>query len=735
MATLHDIQELNKQISRFGGLSKDLVVKAHIERLRALAWQHTLSALVRRYLKGNKPPFSPKGLDIAFKCELRYVYDHRADNNTVDMITGEIVGGGSKLPKITKDTDFTIDEVVDYLNNKEEYWAIYSKEDYALIKKEPVSEMESGLKNIVMVVKYDEMLAKLGMPDSGAKNCLDYFKSKMIENGIPHVIQNPYILSRVKGMAFPKLDTAFLSNGLIKKLGDSRRVEAGLRYLLDTKVAQGNTAINVNEFLSEAEDLLGLAASNIETFLEKLVNSPEYQDIVIKKEEGESIQKKRNFKILEYNEKKMVTIPRIAAMEDNIANSIRLLQNQFSLPVPWAEPEWIKMDDPQKATMDIVVSNAFSIMIGGPGRGKATMLRIAVAAAEAAGYDVILCAPTGNAAQRMTESTGKQATTIHRMLSIPMVTPINKKTWIFIDEASMLDVELAEKVIGLASANSLNKSMRCTLVGDKRLLPPTSFGNVLHDCIASGSVPVGELVAMHGSAHGSGVHMLTDDIIKGNINPLTDYKGVDFTDVDFFRDCAEPAVDLAKFIKTQEDTHGHSFQAICSAHGGDLGVEAINKAIRDVINPKTPFTKVIYTGEGEFRLGDKIIQTVNNPELEVYNGEIGVIEDIITSDNGMLVQVNLEGRSITYKKEHVKDLELGYCLTVHKAQGLQFKGVFMIIPRASKFTNVNLVYTGITRTSVKLHIVSTEKEWKKACTTVADERCTLLAHMLKGGQM
>jgi hypothetical protein len=147
MATIQDIRDLNKQISRFGGLSKDLIVKAHIERLRALAWRYALANSVRRYLKGNRPPFSPIGLDIAFKCQLWAVYNNRADNDTVDMVTGEIVKGGSKLPRITKDTDFTIDEVVDYLNNKEKYREIYSKEDYALIKKEPESEMESGLRS------------------------------------------------------------------------------------------------------------------------------------------------------------------------------------------------------------------------------------------------------------------------------------------------------------------------------------------------------------------------------------------------------------------------------------------------------------------------------------------------------------------------------------------------------------------------------------------------------------
>lgn len=575
----------------------------------------------------------------------------------------------------------------------------------------------------VNIQKLADVIADYDVSFGMAKNVYDHFIRKnkySMDVTINKIRSNPYLLSRVSGISFSSLDKV-----LSKTLGMTfvGRLHAGLVHTLERRIANGDTCAPIDGYISEAAENLNITQESMRKVVAKFVMEDS---------------RDKTFESVTVDGQEYITLRSISGSEKIISCTMSALLGQKVPTVQWRSPDF-ELDPSQKESLNVMAESPVSLLIGGPGRGKTTMLKTIADAANSAGYQVIMCAPTGRAAQRMQESTGFKASTVHRLLLDleGNTLSIKKKTWIFIDESSMMDVRL----MGRLSHQILTRSgvsgdyrtpMRLTLVGDKDQLLPIDIGSVLHDCMKSGVIPVAELTTMHRAVHGSGIHMLGDDIIQGRLKDLNSYEDVGMVPTQQFIEEDVPAKAFSSYVKNLADETGKEYQIICPIHDHALGVYNINKAIREVFNPEDLLKPCLVGGKWRFREGDKVIQTENNPELEVFNGEIGRVESInFNAGREPTMTVKFDNKVVSYSKDDAKSLDMAYCITVHKSQGSQFDGVIMVVPKASYFVNINMVYTGITRGKSDVIVVADKDTWTRSCKTVARERCTLLSGMIR----
>lgn len=591
------------------------------------------------------------------------------------------------------------------------------------IDDDTISMMQKYWIRNINIQKLADVIADYDVTFGMAKGVYDHFIKKnqqTMDSTINKIRSNPYLLSRVSGISFNTLDKV-----LSKTLGNTfiGRIHAGLIYTMERRIANGDTCAPIEKYVNEASENLNITQESMRKVVAKFVMEDS---------------KDKTFESVTIDTQEYITLRSISSSEKVISAAMSMLLGQKVVPVKWKSPEF-ELDESQKSALNVMSEAPVSLLIGGPGRGKTTMLKTIAEAANDAGYQVIMCAPTGRAAQRMQESTGFKATTVHKLLREMEYDNVNikKKSWIFVDESSMMDVRL----MGRLSHQILTKSALCagltiplrlTLVGDKDQLLPIDIGSVLHDCMKSGVIPIAELTTMHRAAHGSGIHMLGDDILNGRIKDVDSYEDVSMVPTQQFMSEGVPAKAFSSFVKELVDETGKEYQIICPVHDNPLGVYNINKAIRDVFNPEDLLKPCLIGGKWRFREGDKVIQTENNAELEVFNGEIGKIESInfnAGKDPNMIVK--FDNKEVSYSKDDVKSLDMAYCITVHKSQGSQFDGVIMVVPKASYFVNLNMVYTGITRGKSSVIVVSDKDTWTRSCKTTAHERCTLLSGMIR----
>ena len=392
----------------------------------------------------------------------------------------------------------------------------------------------------------------------------------------------------------------------------------------------------------------------------------------------------------------------------------------------------IRYAEQQKEAFRLLKRSGISILTGGPGTGKTTVINGLIAAYQKLHPNarVKLCAPTGRAAQRMTESTGLEAVTVHRLLDFRPYgqgdvmyknadNPINAGL-IIMDEVSMLDTELLSIFLSAVKSDT-----SVLFVGDENQLPSVGPGNVLHDMIGAG-IPTVRLSAVYRQSSQSPIIQNAQRINDGNSDLIECSEfGLWFTDNP--KNIAHKI--LSRVCTLYDPQHPFDVQVLTPVRGGDAGVIGLNNMLQQMLNPRREGEPELAFGWARYRLRDKIIMLSNNYEKGYYNGDLGVVTDIA---DGCLT-VDIMGKRIDIEREIMKDVSLSYAMTVHKAQGSEYKHVIIALPyKPANMLQRNLLFTAVTRAKTSVMIISENGALQKAVKTCnARQRNTRLQYLLE----
>jgi exodeoxyribonuclease V alpha subunit len=363
------------------------------------------------------------------------------------------------------------------------------------------------------------------------------------------------------------------------------------------------------------------------------------------------------------------------------------------------------LDELQSRAVLESVKNGLFILSGGPGTGKTTTINTMIKYFEQQGLDILLGAPTGRAAKRMTEATGFEAKTIHRLLEVGAgaegtgmfarndENPLEADL-IIIDEMSMVDLSLMHALLKAVPVGT-----HLVLAGDKDQLPSVGPGCVLRDMIASEAFPVIRLDHIYRQENGSGVIALAHDINRGELQEKYSQ------DIGFYecrrQDIRNGVIELVRNAVEK----GYSLddvQVLSPMYNGAAGIDVLNNALQEVFNPPEKDRREIRIGYTTFREGDKILQLKNQPDDNVFNGDIGVIAEIIDAsesvDRKTVIVADFQGNFVEYTNENWENITLAYCISVHKAQGSEYPIVIMPFTyQMGRMLQRRLIYTGVTR--------------------------------------
>ncbi len=535
----------------------------------------------------------------------------------------------------------------------------------------------------------------------------------MIEN-------NPYILCRENiGVPFEKADR--IAEALGRPLDDPCRIKAGILYIITYNAGNGHTCLPMDRLIGISADFLKTDTENTASAMAELIDDTE---LICDEIDGRSF----------------VFLPSLYKSEFYSADRIalilkippeRLAGTEYAVET-FEKINNIRYAEQQRRAIIEAMSGGLLILTGGPGTGKTTTLNAIIELYEKFGLKVLLAAPTGRAAQRMSQLTGHEAKTIHRLLEVewdnngrPRFSRNERNLLdcdaLILDEMSMIDVTLFESVL-----RALPLGCRLIMVGDSDQLPSVGAGNVLGDLIDTGKIPVVRLTEIFRQSMESLIVTNAHKIVHGEMPEIRR------TDGDFFfmeepdRDRISEKI-VALCTKRLTSAYGYDpmndIQILCPGKKGMLGVTELNKKLQEALNPpgigKSEVKSPVYV----LRVGDKVMQTRNNYDLPwvrddgtegagIYNGDIGIIENIEKTSGS--AKIRFDDRVVSYNSDNLANVELAYAVTVHKSQGSEFKAVVMpMYYGAPQLYYRNLLYTAVTRAKEKLILVGNVSTLKK----------------------
>jgi helicase, recD/traA family len=555
-------------------------------------------------------------------------------------------------------------------------------------------------------------LSGLGISLSLSKKIYSIFREDTLEI----INENPYkLIKNVKGIGFLKADEIALKNNLDKT--SPYRIESAIIYILTQKAINfGHVFYPKEKLTEEVSSLIGIEKDLIEPIYMNLLLS---SDIVV----DNSFDEPNIYLDYLYISESYIAskLAKMALNED-----FKILFNIDKEVKKSIENQSIKLSEIQIDAIKSCFEENISIITGGPGTGKTTIINTISKIFIENGYNISLCAPTGRAAKRIEETTGIEAKTIHRMLGyIPSSyddighfeynedNPLDTDL-IIIDEMSMVDVVLFEKLL-----RGIKDNTKLIIVGDVDQLPSVGAGNVLKDLINSNKIKYTKLIDIFRQSENSNIIVNAHKINNGK-EPILNEKNSDF----FFLNTDAPSitrnvvVDLIsrRLPKAYGYDYSKDIQILTQSRKGICGVFELNKLLQDILNPKTETSDEILVGNKLFRVNDKVMQTKNNYNLSfiddereenfgVYNGDMGHIIFIDKSSNKLTVEMD-DKRLIEYSLEDLDNLELAYAITIHKSQGSEFKSVIIPMFDGYKLLQTrNLLYTAITRAKENIVLV------------------------------
>lgn len=502
------------------------------------------------------------------------------------------------------------------------------------------------------------------------------------ESSIQKVRENPYILAdEIDGIGFKIADRIALKMGYPKD--GFHRKRSGITFLLIEVTKEGHCFLPSTDTVSRSAALLELSEDSIR---ETLGMMGDRQDVVI--EEDNVFLPKLYFSEVgvagRLNDLLRISAGSLFGYESRIDSLISVTGMDY--------------DPVQLAAIRQSVTSQVMVLTGGPGTGKTTTVKGIIAVLEGMGMKILLAAPTGRAAKRMQEATGKGAKTIHRLLEFSpgdgfkrdQFNPLSGDALI-IDESSMVDIMLMNALL-----RAVPTSMRLILVGDIAQLPSVGPGNVLRDIIDSGRVTVIRLQTVHRQAMESRIVTNAHCINSGVMPDMSNGRQTDF----FFLPVTDgtACAELVRSLVTERlprmgRFHKGDIQVLTPKHDGPSGVINLNRILQECLNPTGP--QIIF-GSTTFRRGDRVMQMKNNYDKDVYNGDIGYVSRVCEEDRTLCV--NFGGEDILYASTDLGELSLSYCSTIHKSQGSEYPCVIMPVTMSDYYMlQRNLVYTGVTR--------------------------------------
>ncbi|MBQ9134545.1 MAG: ATP-dependent RecD-like DNA helicase [Lachnospiraceae bacterium] len=605
----------------------------------------------------------------------------------------------------------------------EDTFRIMEEEPERLVEIKGISERIAREISAQMEEKKDMREAFLFLQQFGITNALAVKIYNTYGNRLYTVLQeNPYKMAEdIDGVGFRVADEIAGRIGI--HTDSDYRIRSGILYVLLQGVQEGHIYLPGQVLLARASELLGVEEAYIEPQISNLAMD---RKIVVKKPSQEAdIQVfAANYYYAELNCARMLMELNIPMEGDG-----NLLPAQENLIRKRIEnitaAEELELDELQEKAVLECVKNGVFILSGGPGTGKTTTINTIIRYFEAERLDIFLAAPTGRAAKRMTETTGYEARTIHRMLELTgaldedggknirfeknQENPLEADV-IIIDEMSMVDINLLQALL-----KAIVPGTRLILVGDVDQLPSVGPGQVLRDIMAGGAFPMVILKKIFRQAQESGI-VVNAHRINGGEEPNLDNKSRDF----FFLERDNVNVIYKHMVQLITEklpryvgTDAFEIQVLTPMRKGNLGVETLNRILQQYVNPPSPEKKEHTVGETVFREGDKVMQTKNNYELEweivskygipidkglgIFNGDMGRILQINEYAGTIVVEYD-EHRRVTYPFIQVEELELAYAITIHKAQGSEYAAVVMpLLSGPRMLFNRNLLYTGVTR--------------------------------------
>lgn len=513
------------------------------------------------------------------------------------------------------------------------------------------------------------------------------------------------IIDDINDITFNKIDKIYLNQN--KDIYFKERIKSSIFYSLNNLLFEnGDTYLNIEELKSETEKILKTNIDNEEFLL--------YLDELIKEDKivinENRIYSNNLYKAEEYIADKIKYL--INTPKTKI-NNIDELINDLEIKLD------INYNHKQKEAIKSSLENNVTIITGGPGTGKTTIIKSIVqiysdvCCKEKNKYEEIaLLAPTGRASKRMMEKTTFPSSTIHRFLKWDkesnsfMVNSDNKNfsKLIIVDEASMLDTEILSSLL-----EGLTSNIKLVLVGDVNQLPSVGPGNVLKDLIDSGIIKTIYLEELYRQSLHSFIPVLAEEIKTNNLSDNFYEKKDDFVFLECNKDNIYNSIsNIAKQISKTNYLDSSIFLA--PMYGGVNGIDNLNKCLQEVYNPISEDKKEIKVGDAIYRESDKILQLVNNPDENVFNGDVGIIEKIITEDESDSkkneMYINFDGNVVRYLPKDFVNIKHGFIISVHKSQGSEFD--LVVIPVCKSYYRMlyqKLIYTAITRAKKKLIIV------------------------------
>ena len=611
--------------------------------------------------------------------------------------------------------------------------AAFGKDTMAVLEKDPqrLLEVEGiGPKKLAVITEsfYEEKQVNDIAYDLEQHGVAGRYASRLLQkygDDVHYVLtEEPYrMIAEIDGIGFKTADQIALAYGMDRQ--DPQRLSSGLTYVLRTMTQNGHVCIPDTELVRRAAFILQADALGLHDILREAI---EVGQLCTADFEGTLY----------------VYTPEAYEEEEYIAGRIGEIGNMKPLPMKthvqlfldrWQDARHFELADKQREAVEKSLQSGMTVITGGPGTGKTTVVQTIIRLAEQEGLRILLCAPTGRAAKRLAETTQRKAKTIHRLL-VPdghvgamQVFEYNETKMlpadlVIVDEVSMLDMEMMYHLL-----SALKPQCRCILVGDADQLPSVGAGAVLHDIIASGQVPVVRLDTIFRQKEGGRIvtnaHLINSGCLPV-VNEDTEFR---FVEIDNEADGAEKISALynSELLETGDK---FAVQVLSPMYKNPCGVDNLNQLIQERFNPPAEGKAELKGKNVVFRVGDKVMQKHNDYEKGVFNGDMGEIFAIQKD----MVYVRYPEQDVKYEGQEVDEITLAYAITVHKSQGSEYHTVIMVLVNSHAIMlQRNLFYTAVTRAKRKVILVGTKRAVQTAVQNQrTSRRFTLLIPRLQG---
>ncbi len=623
--------------------------------------------------------------------------------------------------------------------------ALFSEETLAIIEEQPQRLVEVpglGPKRTAMIARAwaeqkqikEVMLFLQGV---GVSTSLAVRIYKTYRDASISVVKNePYKLAAdVWGIGFKTADTIAQSLGIPHD--SPQRVKAGLQYTLSEATDEGHCYLPQGELVSRATEVLGVDAALVETCLTELAREEGVLLELLSRPEGEVT---AVYLLPFYRAEASLAISLLRLLATGVERLAAFGAVDWAAALRWLEGTTGSALAPAQAeAVRLALTQKVAVLTGGPGTGKSHTVRSIVALAQARRAKVILAAPTGRAAKRLEELAGAPASTLHRLLGLRpggaaaynQETPLDADL-VVVDEASMLDVLLANTLV-----KAIPPGAHLLLVGDVDQLPSVGAGEVLRDVLASEVIPAVRLTQIFRQAQQSGVVTNAHRINAGQM-PLTR----DLPDFFLFaEDENEKVADLVVDIVATRLPRRFGLdpvrdvQVLCPQHRGPVGAAALNERLQEALNPPGEGRAERRYGGRVYRVGDKVTQMRNNYDLEVYNGDVGVVSRIALEDQQLFLRLEGREEEVAYDFGELDELAHAFAVTIHRSQGSEYPCVVIpLTTSAWMMLQRTLLYTAVTRAKRIVVLVGSRRALAQAVRTQgAGRRYTALAERLRRG--